>query len=575
VGGQTRISANGQTVTLNSANDFGGALAISAASATVKDINALDLGTITLSGDLDLTAGGAVSDSGVLNVGGQTRISAAGQSVRLDSSNNFGGAVSIRAASASITDVNALDLSTVTLAGDLTVAAAGAVTDSGVLSVGGQTSITAAGQSIILDQAHAFGGAVRLKAAELEISRSDSLRLPQGSLLQAQSGSILLRTASDLWTSGLTLSAVNVLLDAGQAIKAEDREDAQPLSFDGSLRLQAVTGIGGFGYERVLLDQRGSGASLSASNGASGDVVIAGQRGLSLSAQSVVSNSEGWVVLLGGRGAIEEQGQLIVRPNLVRATGITWMDRSKIDTSLLLSAALKSGALLAQPSSPIERMNQLLAQGWAQSSQPQEALDSAAQVLTTQPRASLNVGTVTQAPAATLSVMAQPKSSSQLMDMAMTLTRQGNNPLPGDAESISGWVVRTAQPAAEAGREAPAPRSESTPPAAPANAPAVDTRPAPSTDADKPAEPAKVTPDAPAATPNSDVRWLMPQDELLGLLSDNVQVSAQTQVQGGVLSSIKSAALQLSQWLGWSQAPAAQPPAADADPGAAPGRDQS
>jgi hypothetical protein len=84
-----------------------------------------------------------------------------------------------------------------------------------------------------------------------------------------------------------------------------------------------------------------------------------------------------------------------------------------------------------------------------------------------------------------------------------------------------------------------------------------------------------VAPDAPAATPNSDVRWLMPQDELLGLLSDTVQVSAQTQVQGGVLSSIKSAALQLSQWLGWSQAPAAQPPAADADPGAVPGRDQS
>jgi hypothetical protein len=575
VGGQTRISANGQTVTLNSANDFGGALAISAASATVKDINALDLGTITLSGDLDLTAGGAVSDSGVLSVGGQTRISAAGQSVSLDSSNNFGGAVSIRAASASITDVNALDLSTVTVAGDLTVAAAGAVTDSGVISVGGQTSITAAGQSIILDQAHAFGGAVRLKAAELEISRSDSLRLPQGSLLQAQSGSILLRTASDLWTSGLTLSAVNVRLDAGQAIKAEDREDAQPLSFDGSLRLQAVTGIGGFGYERVLLDQRGSGASLSASNGASGDVVIAGQRGLTLSAQSVVSNSNGWVALLGGQGAIEEQGQLIVRPNFVRATGITWMDRSKIDTSLLLSAALKSGALLAQPSSPIERMNQLLAQGWAQSSQPQEAIDSAAQVLTTHSRASLNVGTITQAPAATVSVMAQPKSSSQLMDMAMTLTRQGSNPLPGDTESISGWVVRTAPPAAEAGREAPVPRSEPTPPAAPANAPAVDTRPAPSTDADKPAEPAKVAPDAPAATPNSDVRWLMPQDELLGLLSDTVQVSAQTQVQGGVLSSIKSAALQLSQWLGWSQAPAAQPPAADADPGAVPGRDQS
>jgi hypothetical protein len=278
------------------------------------------------------------------------------------------------------------------------VTAAGAVTDSGVFSVGGQTSITAAGQSIILDQAHAFGDAVRLKAAQLEISRSDSLRLPQGSLLQAPSGSIVLRAASDLWTSGLSLSAANVLLDAGQAIKAEDRADAQPLSFDGALRLQARTGIGGFGFQRVLLDQLGSGSSLSGLNSVSGDVVIAGQRGLTLSAQSLVSNSDGWMVLLGGRGGIEEQGQLIVRPNFVRATGITWMDRSQIDTSLLLSAALKSGALLVQSSSPLERMNQLLAQGWVQSSQPQEALDRSAQVLTTESRHGLHVGTFTQAP---------------------------------------------------------------------------------------------------------------------------------------------------------------------------------
>jgi hypothetical protein len=57
-------------VVLDSANDFVGALSVSAASATVKDSNALDLGTITLSGDLTVTAGGALSDSGVLSVGG-------------------------------------------------------------------------------------------------------------------------------------------------------------------------------------------------------------------------------------------------------------------------------------------------------------------------------------------------------------------------------------------------------------------------------------------------------------------------------------------------------------------------
>jgi hypothetical protein len=502
-------------------------------------------------------------------VGGQTFISAAGQSVTLDSASNFGGTVSITAASASINDVNGLDLGTFTVSGDLAVSAGGAVTDSGVLSVGAQTRISAAGQSVVLNQAHAFGAELQISGARIELSRSDSLRLPQGSVLQAPGGSIELRAGSDVWTSGLTLSAPSVLIDAGHAIKAEDLKNAQPLVIDGALRLQAQAGIGSFGGGRVLLEQLGSAASVSASN-VDGDVVIAGQTGLTLSAQSVVSDTDDWVVLLGGRGAIEEQGQLIVRPNLIRATGITWMDRSQIETLLMINAALKSGALLDQVSSPLERMNQLLAQSWGAETAPQDALDRSAPVLTTNARSTVQVGPSRQAPVASISVMAQPKSSAQLMDMAMTLTRQGSNPLPGDAESISGWVVRTAPPAADAGRDAPPTRSEPVPNAAPPQqAPAVETRPAPSTESDKPAEPPKAAPDAPAAVPNSGVRWLLPEEELQGLMPGANVPSTPPETAGGLISGLKGAALKLSQWLGWSEAaaPAQQAPTSAPDAG--------
>jgi hypothetical protein len=541
----------------------------------------------------------------VISVGGDSRISAAGQSVRLDSANNFGGAVNIRAANASVNDVNALDLGTLALSGDLTFTAAGPVTDSGVLTVGGQTHISAAGQSIILDQAHGFGGAVHLRAAQLEISRSDSLRLPQGSLLQAQTGSIVLRAGSDLWTSGLTLSAAQALLDAGQAIKAEAQEDAQPLSFDGGLHLQAQAGIGGFDFERVLIEQRGDAARISASN-ARGDVVIAGVQGLTLAPQSVQSDSnDGWVVLLGGRGAVVEQGDLIVRPNLVRATGINWMAREQIDTSLLLTAVLKSGAMqVQQGASPIERMNRLLAEGFAQSDAADEpVLESSPQIIKTQ--SSVMVGAPRQVNAQTVSVMAAPKSASQLLEMAMTLTQQGGNPAMGDAESLGAWVVRTApsESSRESGREpirdssrepsVPAQPAAQTPPTAPAQQPADAPVPgnAPSTPqsespAGQPAAPQGNQSAAPAAVgepgalqvpaqlpaqlpgqvpgqvpvqgsdqpqPTSDVRWLLPQDELgQWLPSDSLQT--EPAAQPGMLSSLKGAAVKLSQWLGWSDA---------------------
>jgi hypothetical protein len=262
---------------------------------------------------------------------------------------------------------------------------------------------------------------------------------------------------------------------------------------------------------------------------------------------------------------------------------------------------LKSGAMqVQQGASPIERMNRLLAEGFAQSDAADEpVLESSPQLIKTQ--SSVMVGAPRQVNAQTVSVMAAPKSASQLLEMAMTLTQQGGNPAMGDAESLGAWVVRTApsessresgrEPIRESSREpsVPAQPAAQTSPTAPAQQPADAPVPgnAPSTPqsespAGQPAAPQGNQSAAPAAVgepgalqvpaqlpaqlpgqvpvqgpdqaqPTSDVRWLLPQDELgQWLPSDSLQT--EPAAQPGMLSSLKGAAVKLSQWLGWSDA---------------------
>ncbi|MEN9760361.1 MAG: hypothetical protein RI906_187, partial [Pseudomonadota bacterium] len=189
VAGASSFTATGQTITLDSANDYQGAVSASAASLVLNDVNALSLGAVTLTGNLTITAGGAISDSGVLAVGGTSNFTAASQTVTLDSANDFAGAVSATASALTLNDINALDLGTVTvtrnfnaadplmLGGKLTVSAGGAISDSGVLTVAGASSFTATGQTITLDSANDFQGAVSAKASALTLNDINALDL--------------------------------------------------------------------------------------------------------------------------------------------------------------------------------------------------------------------------------------------------------------------------------------------------------------------------------------------------------------------------------------------------------------
>ena len=79
---------------------------------TLVDSNALDLGTSTIAGTLNVTAGGPITDSGNLVVTGTTTLAAgAANDITLDSAgNNFSTVAVISGNNVTLQDTNALDL---------------------------------------------------------------------------------------------------------------------------------------------------------------------------------------------------------------------------------------------------------------------------------------------------------------------------------------------------------------------------------------------------------------------------------------------------------------------------------
>ncbi len=165
----TTTAANGSVI-LDQASDFDGALTVTTNGTGTTSVTNLtgpiDLGAITTA-QLTIGAAGAVTDSGVLDIGGDAQFTttAANGSVILDQASDFDGALIVTndgTGTTSVTNLtDAIDLGTITTV-QLTIGAAGAITDSGVLDIGGdaQFTTTAANGSVTLDQANDFDGAL-------------------------------------------------------------------------------------------------------------------------------------------------------------------------------------------------------------------------------------------------------------------------------------------------------------------------------------------------------------------------------------------------------------------------------
>ena len=268
--GTTGINATGQTVALDDeTNEFGGTVSVVASATILKDADNLvavlnttgttdltavgtlgvsgsatgdltttaagtSFGATTVGGNLGVTAGGDVTDTGKLAISGTTDITATGQTVALDDeTNEFGGTVSVFAGATILKDADNLvavlnttgttdltavgilgvsgsatgDLTTTaagtsfgatTVGGNLGVTAGGDVTDTGKLAIAGATTISASGQDITLDEAASTYGDFTITADEVYVADAGSLTASsiQANKVQLKGGSGVLATST-------------------------------------------------------------------------------------------------------------------------------------------------------------------------------------------------------------------------------------------------------------------------------------------------------------------------------------------------------------------------------------------
>jgi autotransporter-associated beta strand protein len=193
-------------------NNLGEVAVISANNVTVNNSDALILAASTISGALDVTLGagatGGLTQSGALTVAGIATLDTGVQDIELtNAANNFATVAVVLAENATLRDINAIVLGSavdnLTVNADLAVTAGGAITDDGVLSVGGLTTLTTSALAdITLDTAiNFFADAVSVTSANNVALRAV--------------GGMILGTSNISGALGVTLTGLGDLTQSG------------------------------------------------------------------------------------------------------------------------------------------------------------------------------------------------------------------------------------------------------------------------------------------------------------------------------------------------------------------------
>ncbi len=137
VSGTTNVNAGAGDITLDSENQFAGAVSLAGATVTVNDAVGIDLGTVDADTLVVTTTAGNITDSGVVDVSTTASFNAAAGAgdITLGSENLFAGAVSLTGATVTVNDADGIDLGAVDADTLVVTTTAGNITDSGVVDV--------------------------------------------------------------------------------------------------------------------------------------------------------------------------------------------------------------------------------------------------------------------------------------------------------------------------------------------------------------------------------------------------------------------------------------------------------
>ena len=184
IAGTSSFNSGSAAITLTTAaNAFTGTVSLTNTAGTIAltKTGALTIGTVNAGGNLNLTATGAMSQTGRITATGGTTTLAAGAANNINfsnSSNDFATVAITTGKDVTLTDTNAIVLGTSTISGNYSVTAGGNITQSGVLTVTGPAafSLTNAATDILLStQANNFTGTVGF-GGNLSNIRNVSLR---------------------------------------------------------------------------------------------------------------------------------------------------------------------------------------------------------------------------------------------------------------------------------------------------------------------------------------------------------------------------------------------------------------
>jgi len=358
--GTSSINAGAGNITLaNGSNNFTGTVSLTGGTVQITGTNELTLGILAVTGNLTATStgalnlgegsvggtltansnGGNITQAGSLSITGTSAINASAGNITLTDSNNFTGAVTLTGGVTQVTDANALTVILATT-GDATLIAGGNLTASGSVSGAGgllTTTTTNGGTTTFGATTVAVNLSVTSAGA---VSQTGALTVGGTSSINAGAGNITLANGSNNFTGTVSLTGGTVqITDINDLVMASG-------NISGTLGVTAGNSITGtsplvvagsatfesFGSDDVSLTGANDFSSVGITN--AGDVTINDINSLILAASTLAGDLD--VTAFGAitdSGAISAQGKAAFN-----STGIGEINLDQLNVIGLITA---------------------------------------------------------------------------------------------------------------------------------------------------------------------------------------------------------------------------------------------
>ncbi|EEF58979.1 beta strand repeat-containing protein [Pedosphaera parvula] len=236
----TFSAGSANNIVLNQvANDFPTVVITSGKDVTISDINSLNFGASTISGNLWVNTSGAITQFGALSVNGAGSsaffYAGSGNNIILSNPGNDFATVSIASAKdVTLVDINGLTLGSSTIGGTLSVSAQGNIVQSWALNVTGATTLSAGtSKDIVLTSGNRFTG-ITIPAA-----RNVSLYSYEGLTLNtiATTGSFTANSSGTIFVAGALTSGGSVTLGGAACTLNNNVSSTSTVNFTSPLSL--------------------------------------------------------------------------------------------------------------------------------------------------------------------------------------------------------------------------------------------------------------------------------------------------------------------------------------------------